>query len=315
MSSWLRVATRAVESILVDSGIAARLAVSRKRTRAVLAFHNICQPDAVHAGDTSLHMRVDAFAELISQLKRRVAIVSLAELLRPSTPTRGMRVAITFDDAYVGAIEHGLSVLRSLSCPSTVFVAPGLLGQSSTWWDEAAQQHHGAMPSAQRDEWLDGPAGGSGDAIRAGRAEWTYPSLPPDHAIADATRMVSAARTPGVTLASHTWSHINVAAVASAAANDHARREQLEAELRRPLEWLRAQPGDTLNMLAYPYGRWNARAEEAARAAGYDAAFRVDGGALIDAPAADAPFALPRINVPSLMRANGVLMRLSGLRA
>ncbi len=94
MSSWLRVAIRAVESILVDSGMAARFATFQQRTRAVLAFHNVCQRDGVASGDASLHMPLEAFAELVSQLKRRVAIVPLAELLRFISPITTQSAAL-----------------------------------------------------------------------------------------------------------------------------------------------------------------------------------------------------------------------------
>jgi hypothetical protein len=89
---------------------------------------------------------------------------------------------------------------------------------------------------------------------------------------------------------------------------------ELTEELARPLAWLREQfPEHSLPAISYPYGLRSPSVETAARDSGYTMGFLVAGGWL-PAHGAD-PFALPRLNVPAGMSADGLALRLSGLFA
>ena len=114
-------------------------------------------------------------------------------------------------------------------------------------------------------------------------------------------------RLPGITFGAHSWGHPNLTRVTAA---------RLQDELRRPLQWLRDRFTPVIDWLAYPYGCWSPEVEEAAGAAGYRAAVRVDGGWLPRAaprvPAA-ARFHLPRLNVPAGVSAEGFVLRCAGL--
>jgi peptidoglycan/xylan/chitin deacetylase (PgdA/CDA1 family) len=103
-------------------------------------------------------------------------------------------------------------------------------------------------------------------------------------------------------LASHTWSHPNLAALEPA---------ELTAELTRPLAWLRDGFPEPLAVLAYPYGRSSPQVEAAAAAAGYRAALRIDGGWLRSGRGRT--HALPRLNVPSGLSLQGFRLRTAGL--
>ncbi len=313
--NWRLEAKRAVEWLLVTSGVANRAITQAGRNGVVLAFHNIVADGARVAGDRSLHMPRGLFAGMIRELSRRGAFVPLDEMVWSASTTRSLHFAVTFDDAYLGAVTHGIDVLHALHVPATVFVAPGLLGQASTWWDDIGEYFGGEIPPLKRDVWLDGPAAGRADAIRAefaitdGAHDAGRRAAVGDAAvIASREQLLRAAQHDGVTLGSHTWSHPNLAALAS----NPTLAQVLHEELTQPLEWLRQSGARMVPMLAYPYGRWSDAAANAVSAAGYRAAFRVDGGAL--GSIAQTPFALPRINVPAAMSANGLLLRVAGLR-
>jgi peptidoglycan/xylan/chitin deacetylase (PgdA/CDA1 family) len=294
---------RVVESLLNLSGAPRRAARRSGRNRVVLAFHNVVPDGEAGHGDRSLHMPASHFHDLLRTLRQHAALVPLDDLV--TSRSAAPQFAVTFDDAYLGAMTTGLAALRDCDASATVFVAPGLLGQRSTWWDDAASPSQGAIPDATRDAWLDGDAAGLSQRIRP-QLRVPAAGLPASYAIADDALVRTAAGTTTVTLASHSWSHASLSALAT-----HGAQDTLAHELSAPLTWLRDSGAPMLPMLAYPYGRWNGAAAAAARAAGYTAAFRVDGGALARN---DDAFALPRINVPSAMRAAGVWLRAAGWR-
>jgi peptidoglycan/xylan/chitin deacetylase (PgdA/CDA1 family) len=118
------------------------------------------------------------------------------------------------------------------------------------------------------------------------------------------SRSRRAAGRPGITLASHTWSHPNLAALAAA---------ELEDELQRPLAWLRERFTGVLPFISYPYGLSSPAVERAAADAGYEAALRIDGGWLRDGSVNR--YAIPRLNVPSGISDAGFRLRCSGVLA
>lgn len=87
----------------------------------------------------------------------------------------------------------------------------------------------------------------------------------------------------GVEIGSHTLSHAHLTEVSAS---------ELERELGDSRDRLEAELGRRCRFLAYPYGEHDGRTQQAARAAGYEAAFGLPG----DPTGAD-PFALPRVGV------------------
>ena len=116
--------------------------------------------------------------------------------------------------------------------------------------------------------------------------------------------LVAAAGRRGITLGSHSWNHPNLARLDDAA---------LATELTLPLDWLRERFANVLPVISYPYGLSSARVEGAARAAGYTAGLRIEGGWLSGNATQDA-FALPRLDVPSGLSTAGFELRTSGVR-
>ncbi len=112
-----------------------------------------------------------------------------------------------------------------------------------------------------------------------------------------------AASRDGVSLAPHSWSHPNLAALLE---------PEIESELRRSLDWLREHFDDdrVLSWIAWPYGRFSDLSCSVAEAEGYDAGLRVD-GTWLPSPIVDR-FRLPRMSVPAGLSRNGFRARILG---
>jgi peptidoglycan/xylan/chitin deacetylase (PgdA/CDA1 family) len=258
--------------------------------RLVLAYHNIVPDGQPAAGDRSLHLPLATFRRQLDVLVAHCDVVSLPVLLQ-SGPSARPRIAITFDDAYHGAMVLGLAELGRRALPVTVFLAPGRFGDAGFWWDRLATA-----------EGLSAPVRDAALERLQGREELVgAPAVPlPDSHACATEAIVRAAVHEGVTYGAHTWTHPNLATLDPAL---------LHEELARPLAWLRQSSLPMLPCIAYPYGRSSPAVAAAAREAGYEGGFLVEGGWL--RPGGDA-FAIPRFNVPRGLSDDGFMLRLSG---
>jgi peptidoglycan/xylan/chitin deacetylase (PgdA/CDA1 family) len=296
----------------VLEGVLARGAagvLSRSRIRSwglVLAYHNIVAGSGATRGDRSLHLPRARFAEQLDYLARTTEVVPLSAMRDPPGASGKPRVAITFDDAYRGAVTLGVGELARRGIPATIFVAPAFLGGRSFWWDALAGPDGQSGLTAEFRELALERYAGRDSSIRgeAGRHR-VVEAYPGPHALtATEEELRAATEAPGITLGSHSWSHPNLARVS---------REELRRELLEPLDWLRSRFAPVIPWLAYPYGRSSAEVEAAAAAAGYDGALLVAGGWI---PAGGPqPFRVPRYNVPAGLSNDGFALRLAGLLA
>jgi len=291
---------RLAEQVLLWGGAAWIGRRIRREGTLVLAYHNVVADDAAPAGDRSLHLPRSQFAAQLDLLRRRYQIVPLYQLLEAGNPG-GSCVAITFDDAYRGALTHGLEELARRGLPATVFVTPAFIGGHAFWWDALARPGAEGLPvdfrAAALERWR-----GEDWCIReavASQGRGVY-EPPPDMRCATEAELRLAAERPGITLASHTWSHPNLLRLEP---------HELASELKRPLAWLRERFPQAAPWIAYPYGLSSAAVEAAAHAAGYEAGFLVSGGWL---RGASSRFALPRYNVPAGLSVDGFDLRLAG---
>lgn len=282
---------------------APRVALASHRSRTlILAYHAIVPDDESPAGDSSLHLPHARFAAQLDALASTHDVVPLADVLAaPTARSSRPRVAITFDDAYRGAVSAGLVELVRRGMPATVFVPPGLLGGRRFWWDVLAPSHGGPLHPALRHraltEWR-----GQGDVILGALGRSGEHSSGPAYArSATLDELDRAAQLPGITLGSHTWSHPNLAALDAST---------LDQELRRPLAWLRERYERVVAVLTYPYGLQSDAVQRAAAAAGYQAALCIDGGWVRDPRH---PFAMPRMDVPAAVSDAGFRLRVSGV--
>lgn len=298
MRSYLK---RFAEHALVGSGIE-RLARRRKvGSTVVLAYHNVLPKGERQSGDMSLHLRVDDFIRQLDVLQESHEVVSLESVLEFDEPGHRPRVAITFDDAYAGALSSGVPELARRDLPATVFVAPGILG-STTWWDILADPAMGEVPQAKRSYALDSLSGRQSAVLSwAGHEAESRGGML--QRIATGDELKSAAAYPGLALASHTWSHPDLTSIAA---------DDIDVELADSLRWLRETFSNVLPWLSYPYGRCNGAVESAVRSNGYSAAVRVEGGWLSPEHRSRPTF-IPRFNVPAGISIEGFRLRLAGL--
>jgi peptidoglycan/xylan/chitin deacetylase (PgdA/CDA1 family) len=297
-----------VERGLVRSGAAAATRATVRGRALILAYHNILPDGERPVGEASLHLPRRAFADQLDALAEHCQVVPLAHALEPP-PSVGERqgrprVAITFDDAYLGAVQAGVDELRRRGLPGTIFVTPGMLGGRSFWWDALAGPA-GTIPEAVRTHALE-QCRGEDEAVRrwAGAAGLALAEPPAALRTASEEALLAAARGASVTLGVHTWSHPNLIRLSPT---------ELVSELRRPLDWLRQRFAATLAWVAYPYGLWSPGVAAALGEAGLEAGLRVSGG-WIPRRGVDRA-AIPRSNVPAGLSLDGFRLRLAGIRA
>ena len=303
-------AKRMAEAGLLISGAAA---VSRGRVRGrtlVLAYHNIVGHRSAVDGDSSLHLPLPLFRHQLDAIERFADVVPLAEVISASPSSASSarpRVAITFDDAYRGTIRLALPELARRGLPATVFVPPGFIPDATFWWDDLGGTTGGLSPS-DRNTALEQCRGRDADVrlhhasrLTTVNADARLPGY--DLRCTSLDELRAAAAAGPVSLGSHTWSHPNLARSTS---------DELADELSRPLAWLRQEfPDQHLPAISYPYGLESAAVQAAARAAGYAMGFLVAGGWL--PTTLGNLLALPRLNVPAGLSADGLALRLSGL--
>jgi peptidoglycan/xylan/chitin deacetylase (PgdA/CDA1 family) len=291
---------RALELVLARGGPATAARAARRGGVLVLAYHNVVPHGAPPAGERSLHLSADQFRRQLDLVQRWLPVLPVADLAG-GVNERRPRVAITFDDAYRGAVTTALAELRDRGLPATMFVAPGRLGGDQFWWDALAGadgmdpgvRHH-ALEELRGDE----------SAVRAwaGRSGLSLGDVPELWRSASVEEL-DAAVYPGLTLGSHSWSHPNLARLPG---------RELDRELAASHDWLAGRYRRSyVPWLAFPYGRLSRDVCDAARARGFVGGLRIDGG-WTRLPLAD-PLAVPRLNVPAGLSADGFALRISGL--
>lgn len=280
----------------------------RRRGRVlILSYHNVVPRGETTRGDRSLHLPQQTFGRQLDQLLRDHDVVPLAELWREPPRLGRSRAAITFDDGYAGTLTAGVEELAQRGLPATVFVPPAFIGGRSFWWDDLAERFAGVLPPALRARLLTELAGDDEPIRRWASDQGLSPgeALPAWARAATENELRSAAAYAGLTLGSHSWSHLNLAVI------DPTRRR---LELTQSKAWLEsAFPQVSIPWLSYPYGLETADARADAHAAGYAAAVRGAGGHF--QPGAAPLQALPRLNVPAGLSAAGFALRTAGLFA
>ena len=288
---------RGVELGLCRSGLTRLARRLRRQDVLVLAYHNVVPDGEPVRGERSLHIRQGDLHRQLSLLARTHQFTSLRGIRNPGSGRA--RVAVTFDDAYRGAVQAGVEVLAELGVPATVFVVPSCLGGQWFWWDLLSQERD--MDPRVREHALH-QLQGKAPAVLAWMPPPVTDGLPDHHATATPEELDAALGYHQLELGSHTWSHPNLATL---------EEPELLEELRRPLQWLRARYGERVtDLLSYPYGRWSPDVARLAREVGYGGGFRIEGGWVRDEKDL---FAMPRRNVPRGLSLDGFELRASGL--
>ena len=292
-----------VEITIARSGVADLFRRRLRRRELILAYHGIVPHGERPSGEVSLHLPEAQFAAQLDVLGELSQVVALGDLLRPPSDSgNGPRVAITWDDAYVGTLITGVDAVVRRGMPATLFVAPGRLGGQIFWWDRLAEQSGGIVLPAARSRALY-ELSGEDDRITAAYWGDAGPRDIPDFArSAEESLLTEAAGRPGISVGSHSWSHPNLTAVGP---------ERLQRELTEPARWLGERFASYLPWLAYPYGLHTPEVRGGAARAGYVAGLRVEGG--WRARVGEDWFQVPRLNVSAGLSLDGFVLRLSGL--
>ena len=295
-----REAVKSLGEKLLASGSV--LALARRRLwnkRLILSYHNIIASETPR-GDRSLHLPRRRFAQQLDFLQSEFDIVGLDSILALNEGPP--RVAITFDDAYRGALTHGIPELVHRGLPATVCVAPGLLGSRATWWDALAAGNEGLRPEWRQFALCD--CAGEDQRVRHWAEQHGLRLAVQDreYEIASEAEFLTAMASPRMTAASHGWSHANLSRLSL---------QRVLDELRRTEAWLQQQPFARVPWLAYPYGIAPTEGFDVVREIGYAGAVLVEGGWF---DATRVPRALiPRLNIPATLSIEGFKARLGGL--
>lgn len=291
----------AVEQGLLRSGLAGIASRLRRSDTLILAYHNVVPDGERVVGDSSLHLPRAAFAAQLDALMEVAEVISLDAALSGGAAGGRPGVAITFDDAYRGSVIAGVEELVKRGLPATIFVPPALLNDGVFWWDALTPEGTPGLAPEVRDDALLRMAGKGKEILAAHGCDDTS-HIPSYARGASEAELRAAAERSGITVASHTWSHPNLAALSAG---------ELEDELVRPLAWLRERFSGVLPFISYPYGHYSPAVERAAAAAGYSAALRIEGGWLREG--ASDRYGIPRLNIPAGLSNAGFRLRCSGL--
>jgi peptidoglycan/xylan/chitin deacetylase (PgdA/CDA1 family) len=290
-----------LEAGLVRSGVPALHRAARASRALVLAYHNVVPDSCTPFGDRSLHLPRGRFVRQLDRLLATHTVVPLDELLAPDRGRRRPRAAITFDDGYRGAVRIGVEELAKRGLAATLFVVPGFVGKGPFWWDALAGER--GMDELLRRRALDDLRGSDAEVRGWAAVHGVEPRAVPEWALpASEGELRDAARHPGITFGSHTWTHPNLARLSAT---------ELRAELTEPLVWLRERFASVARWVSYPYGIATPAVEAATRDAGYTGGLVLGGGWF--PPGRVNRWAVPRENIPSGLSENGFVIRTSGL--
>lgn len=260
----------------------------------ILAYHNIVLPHEVGRGDASLHLSVDHFIAQLKLAKKEADLVSLPELLEQHGKP-GRRIAVTFDDAYVGCVTNGLAACSDAGVRPVVFVAPGLLNSYATW---DCRSEKGTWSWQERQYFLDMEKGNA-----ASKKEAESCGLPESYRIASVEELKRAANKFGCDIGNHTNSHINLGALQAA---------DIEAEIAGAAAFLKEHFGNSyLPAIAYPYGIEPVAQSINSTIVGVTNGLLVRGGWL--SPVREAVgWSIPRFNVAAGLSNRGFSSKLRG---
>lgn len=293
---------RVGERALVGAGFCRFARWQNPNRVSVITYHNIVPADSPRIGDESLHLPVDVYSAQLRELAKSHDIVRLDQLCSASREGNRPRAAITFDDAYAGAVDLGVEELVRLQLPATIFVAPGLLGRQELWWDRL-----GSRPDFLTDERNRALHELRGDD-RLVRAEYEpvgRADLPAYARTCTVDELLAASEQPLISVGSHGWSHRNLAVLADT---------EVRFELERSLSWLEERMPDAMTRwVTYPYGLASEEVQAIASQLGFLGGFLSGGGGFDCSETERRPFALPRVNIPRGLSIDGFRIRATGI--
>lgn len=296
---------RAVLKRAAEHALASRPALWPRRRRArgrsvILAYHNVVPDDEPLTGERRVHLCLSGFARQLDLISDVAEVIPLEKVLEPPSEKEHerLRVAITFDDAYRGALRVAVPELARRGIPATVFVPTGLLGRDAFWWDALELSDEGRAIQC-----LDRLGGRLDDVLAWGQGEGMGLRVQAPNQRPGTVEDLSIAAGSGcITFAPHSRTHPNFSVIP---------RIEIQDELRESREWMRSSGLPYVDWFSYPYGLTSQDAEEVCRASGMSAAVLACGGWI---PARDVDrFRVPRITVSDGKNLENFLLRLFGV--
>lgn len=295
-------AKSAVEYATSFPGFVRAMERIRRKDIAILAYHNVIPDSERLTGERPLHIPFTAFQRHLDVLEDYVTVCSLKEVLQAdgTDTSNRLRVALTFDDAYSGALTVAVPELVRRGLPATIFAAAGLLNSPVFWWDAYD------FSATERSEICLVALRGDGEAIsswlhanNSGRDE----KLPgPSQRPGTTRELRAAAALPGIDIAGHSYSHLNLSVLT---------RAEVESELQRCMDRLDSLEVDPLPFVAFPYGLSSPVVKEVLQAGPMEAALAISGGAF--RPGRQDQLEIPRLPVPAQASAQNLMLRILGL--
>ena len=286
-----------LESTLVRSGAARVARVLNGGSTLVLAYHNVVPDDDAERDASSLHLAKSDFVAHLDFLQEATELLPLDDVGAVPSQRRRPRIALTFDDCYVGAVKLAGVELRRRGIPATYFACPGLVGGKPFWWDEYSAEGREALCFHE--------LAGDGDRIRemfAGESvvarsvtQWRQPA-----SLDDIRELMD--RSPELQVGPHTWLHPNLARIGA---------ERLRHELEAPLQWVHEHFPRPSAWLACPYGFTSDTVRAEAERIGYRGVLEI-GGDWVSSRSWN-PWQTPRASIPTGLSRLYFQLRVSGL--
>lgn len=290
-------AKRLAESALTHLGMARLSRVLHGGRTLILAYHNVVPDEDAQAHPHTLHLPLSHFRDHLDFLQAETEVISLEDVGKGHPRGIRPRVALTFDDAYVGAMELAAGELKRRELPGTFFVCPGLLSSGAFWWDlydtvgdeQTVFQELGGKQERIL-EWY-----ASRSATRLPLSRWRRPAQLPE-------LQEAITEDPAIRLASHSWTHPNMEVLTG---------DDLRFQLEQPLQWLKEHVDEPSGWFACPYGFSSPELRQMASQMGYFGVLEIAGD-WVPRRSWDR-WRTPRLSIPHGVSSLGFQLRISGV--
>lgn len=288
---------------------------SSRRAAVSLCYHRVGDPPGRPGWELSPKLGTRAFLAQVRCLRATYRLVRASELLEAAAsrrPGEPFPLALTFDDDYASHATVVAPALRSLGATGTFFLTGASLAGSRPLWPEVLQHalHRGISPTDALLPRVPDP-GGHGGAHRLAAAVRALPGPAREDLMAALLARTGPVEDPGLNAARvrelvacglevgfHTREHPSLDLLDEAA---------LAVALRDGRDGLEEVVGRRLTSFAFPFGLGAGREADAARAAGFAAAFTLEPRAI---EVGDDPMLLARLQ-PSFASAQQTRLMLA----
>lgn len=302
--------------------------IKRRRLRGravVLMYHRVLNAPERERSFSSDGILVSpqTFDRQLGFLRRHFNVVTpeqFVERLRRGEPFDDATCLITFDDGWIDNFTNALPLLRKHALPAVVFLPTGFIGTDRCFWQERLARLlyrlHGLYRTDPSETSAIVEGYGLKQVFRSKGAELkreihdyvrALKSLPEEEVERMAEAVAAVVREHGGAEAHPdrflSWDEVRAMAADGVRFGSHAvthriltrlDRGTVARELAQSQREIADRLGAPVELLAYPNGDSNSEVAEAARTAGYAAAFTTRPGTVA---AGEHPYLVPRVNI------------------